>query len=73
MTEWLDLGDAAKGAAIMYVLTWIVSGVAASLPKIHDGHGGFYVFFYNFLHSAAANLHHLREAKRPAPQPKPRR
>lgn len=73
MTEWLDLGDAAKGAAIMYVLTWIVSGVAASLPRLRDDHRGGYVFLYNFVHYAAANLHHLREGKLPAPQQKPRR
>lgn len=71
--DWFEFGDMAQGAVIMYVLTWIVSGVAASLPKIRDDHKGWYIFLYNFTHYAAANLHHLREEKLPAPQPKPRR
>lgn len=71
--DWLDFGDAATGAAIMYALTWLLSGVAASLPRLRDDHSGGYVFLYNFIHYAAANLHHLKEVKLPAPQPRPRR
>lgn len=71
--EWLDFGDALTGAGIMYLLTWLLSGVAASLPKLRDDHRGGYIFLYNFIHYAAANLHHLREEKLPAPQPRMRR
>ena len=71
--NWLDLGDAATGAAIMYVLTWLLSGVAASLPRLRDDHRGGYIFWYNFVHYAAANLHQLREAKLPSRQRPPRR
>lgn len=70
MTDWLDL---LTGGAIMYGVTWLLSGVAASLPKLRDDHGGGYVFFYNFVHYAAANLHHLKETKLPAPQRRPPR